>query len=74
MKTSEEEAGSSCGSWTQDQGEFVWMAPSTSTLSTVAIKHLLLQLIMFSHGTCKLNSLITPLALSNFNASYLARG
>lgn len=35
------------------------MAPRTSPVSTVAIEHTLLQLRMFSHGTCKLTSLIT---------------
>lgn len=46
--------------------EFVWMTLSSSAVGTVAIEHLLLQLIMFSHGTCKLSSFIT-----SFSSIYL---
>lgn len=61
-----EEPGSSRGSRTdQDQGEFVQMALSAFTVSTVAIE--LLQLIMFSHGACKWSPLITSLKLYLFS-------
>lgn len=62
------------GRWIQDQeGEFVWVAPSTFTVSTLAIEHLLVQLIMFSHGTCKLSSLITSLSFIYFQCKLFGK-